>query len=169
MGVIWITGLAGSGKSRIAVDVVRLLRAQNAEPVILLDGDAVRAALGDGGYDRDARLAAAYRICRLAQLIARQGAIVVVATLSLFHEIHALNRAAGVPYLEVLVECPELLLRQRSPLYAQDDGAHVVGRGIAAEFPRSPHLLLRNDGGPEHIPTLAEHVVKTWADHVGIR
>lgn len=169
MGVIWITGLAGAGKSSIAVEVVRLLRAQNAVPVVLLDGDAVRAALGDRGYERDARLAAAYRISRLAQLIARQDAIVVVATLSLFHEIHALNRAEGVPYLEVLVECPEAQLRQRSPLYAQDDGAHVVGRGIAAEFPRSPHLVLRNDGGREQVPPLAEHIVRTWADHVGIR
>jgi adenylylsulfate kinase-like enzyme len=169
MGVIWITGLAGAGKSSIAGEVATLLRARASNATILLDGDAVRAAFGDDGYDRASRLAAAYRISRLAQLIAAQEATAVVATMSLFHEIHAFNRSLEVAYFEVFVRCSEATLRQRSPLYAQSNGDEVVGRGIAAEFPRAPHLVVHNDDTRQQVPAIAQRVVNAWIDHVGIR
>jgi cytidine diphosphoramidate kinase len=169
MGVIWITGLAGAGKSSIAGEVVTRLRACVPDPAILLDGDAVRAVFGDNGYDRESRLAAAYRISRLAGLVAAQHVIAVVATMSLFHEIHAFNRTLGMHYLEVLVQCSEVNLHQRTPLYAQDDGAQVVGRGIPAELPRAPHLVVHNDNARDQLPSLAQHIVSTWVNHVGVR
>lgn len=168
MSVIWITGLAGAGKTSIATEVVGLLRTRGTA-AILLDGDAVRVAFGDGGYDRSARLAAAYRISRLAQLVARQETIAVVATLSLFHEVHAFNRAAHAAYFEVLVECEEAVLRQRSPLYARINAGEIVGRDIPAEFPRSPHLVVRNEQAREEIASLASQILTAWSAHVGLR
>ena len=44
--VLWITGLSGSGKSTIATATAEILRANGEHPVVL-DGDAVRAAIAD--------------------------------------------------------------------------------------------------------------------------
>ncbi|MFP6902332.1 MAG: adenylyl-sulfate kinase, partial [Verrucomicrobiia bacterium] len=44
--VLWITGLSGSGKSTIAAAAADQLHARGERPV-MLDGDAVRAAIAD--------------------------------------------------------------------------------------------------------------------------
>lgn len=60
----------------------------------LLDGDAVREVIQDPhiGHDRASHLDNARRICRLAKLLADQGQVVLVVTMSLFSEIHRWNR-----------------------------------------------------------------------------
>ena len=100
--VIWITGLSGAGKTTVAQAAARCLRLKGMHPVIL-DGDAVRDVVCDPhtGHDRVSRLANAYRICRLAKLLADQGHLVLVATMSLFSEIHRWNREQLPNYLEV--------------------------------------------------------------------
>ena len=86
--VIWITGLSGAGKSTIARAAVTQLRALGELPV-LIDGDQIREAIADPntGHDIASRLANAYRISRFAKLFAEQGHTVIVATMSIFHEI----------------------------------------------------------------------------------
>ena len=165
MSVIWITGLSGAGKSTLAREVARLLIASGID-AMLLDGDAVRGEFADRAYDRSGRLAAAQRLSRLAADFSAQGRTVVVATISLFHEIHAANRIVHRDYMEIVLQCADTTLRKRSAVYA-DDAERVVGRGILAEFPLAPHLTLENDGdaSPE---CLARRIVERWTLHVGL-
>ena len=167
MSVIWITGLAGAGKTTIAREVERLLAAQDIL-VTLLDGDAVRKRFGDTAYDRAGRLAAAYRLSRLAAEISAAGQTVVVATISLFHEIQSANRTLHADYLEVFVQCDAATLQRRSPLYGRDIDASLVGRGIPAEFPVAPHLVL-DSGDASRVDALARRIVERWTTNVGIR
>jgi adenylylsulfate kinase len=167
MGVIWITGLSGAGKTSIAREVVRKLR-DRGTACLLLDGDALREVLGGIGYDRPARLAAAYRIARLAQWVAAQDFVAVVATISLFHEIHAFNRSAANHYFEVWVRCADALLRERSPLHAKADGSDVVGRGQPAEFPQRPDLILDNNGDRGTLGDHAQRILAAWHAHVRV-
>ena len=44
--VIWITGLSGSGKSTLAENLTRYIR-QSGKPIVMLDGDILREALGE--------------------------------------------------------------------------------------------------------------------------
>ena len=87
--VIWITGLSGSGKTTLAKALQKELPGS-----ILLDGDELREALGSAnhGFDVESRKKLAKTYARLAGLLARQGFIVLVATISLFHDLHAWNR-----------------------------------------------------------------------------
>ena len=144
--VVWITGLSGAGKSTLAAEVVRQLRAK-AAPVVLLDGDEVRAAIGDPGtgHDRDGRLANAMRICRFAKLFESQGLTVVVATMSLFHEVHEWNRANLAKYLEVLVQVELATVKARDPKGHYKRGENVPGVDLAPELPKSPDLVIPND------------------------
>jgi adenylylsulfate kinase-like enzyme len=149
--VVWITGLSGAGKSAIASEVRHGLAA-SGRAAVLLDGDEVRAAVADpaAGYNAAGRLANARRLTRLARIFEAQGLVVVVATMSLFHEIHEENRRAFRSYLEVLVDVDVDTLARRDPkgLYARaacDAATHLPGVVLAAELPRAPDLVIAND------------------------
>lgn len=84
--VIWLTGLSGAGKTTLARALLKYL-----PRAVLLDGDELREALGvaTSGFDAASRKKLALTYARLAGLLARQGLTVVVATISLFHDVHA--------------------------------------------------------------------------------
>ena len=144
MRLIWITGLPGVGKSTVARALVDRLR-DVGEPTLLLDGDRLREALAPvaGGYDEDARRRLAHTYANLAALISAQGSTVVMATVSLFGELHAANRARFARYLEVLLECEEAERQRRRPAATMEGPQHADA--IVPEFPAAPHLALATD------------------------
>ena len=152
--VIWITGLSAAGKTSTAEVVVKQLRARG-ETAVMLDGDAVREIVRDPnvGHDRASRLANAYRICRLAHFMAKQDLVVVVATMSLFHEIHQWNRENLPGYFEVLIEVDLEILRER------DQKGVYGGVDLAVEFPRHPHLTTDNNPATDDRGQIAREVI----------
>src|SRR5580700_9784200 len=85
--VFWITGLSGAGKTTLARELCNRLR-DAGHPVFFLDGDALRSAIAeDLGHSAGDRRRSAMRNARLCRLLAEQGAYVVCATISLFHEV----------------------------------------------------------------------------------
>ena len=147
--VLWITGLPRSGKTTLAKAVARSLRERRVG-VVEVDGDAVRAAFGgDLGYDREGRLANARRISGLCKMLSDQGLTVVCSTVSLFHEIHELNRASFALYVEVFLETSPETLRRRDPaLYraAESGAAFLPGVNQAYERPLNPTIVFRSAG-----------------------
>jgi adenylylsulfate kinase-like enzyme len=138
--VVWITGFAGAGKTTLA----RAAQARWPRPVVLLDGDALREALGgDHGHGREARLQLAQSYARLARLVAASGVDVLVATISMFHEVHAWNREHIPLYAEVYLEADRALLHERDQhgLYRATSSEQVVGEDLAAETPLQPDIV----------------------------
>jgi adenylylsulfate kinase-like enzyme len=163
--VIWITGLSGAGKSTIARATAEYLRDQGEIPV-LLDGDAVRAAIRDPHIEHDpaSRLANAYRICRLAKLLADQGHTVIVATMSIYHEIHSWNRCNCPNYFEVWVEVDLDALQSRDArgLYSRaknGETSNIPGLDLGYELPLNPDLILTNNPPLCDPEELAEQLV----------
>ena len=170
--VIWITGLSGAGKTTIAQEVVGRIRGEG-RCCVQLDGDKLRWAIGDpnAGHDRRGRILNAYRICRLARMLAEDGHLVVVSTMSLFHEIHEWNRQNLPGYLEVYIQVDLAVLKERDPkgIYqAGHRGAdnNVVGLNLDPEEPQQPHLVVNNNGHREDLGELAELILdrakKQW-------
>lgn len=144
--VVWITGLSGSGKTTLAV----ALRKEWPD-AILLDGDDLRKALGmeNCAFDKRGRKNLAFIYARLAQLIASQGFRVIVATISLFNDVHAWNRDNIPNYMEIFMDVPYEERARRDPkgLYAAEKSGmvqHMAGGSTQVELPLASHL--RFDG-----------------------
>ena len=94
--VIWITGLSGAGKSTLAAELVGRLRARGST-VVMLDGDELREVFGAvpvnaKNHGREGQLVLAMQDAHLCRVIAAQGFTVMIATISLFKEVHNWNR-----------------------------------------------------------------------------
>ena len=149
--VLWITGLSGAGKSTVANEVVLRLR-HSGRPVVMLDGDELREVFGvfeamDNNHARDTRLALAMKYSKLCHLLAKQNISVVIATISLFKEVHDWNRKNLPGYYEVYLKIPLQELRRRDPkgLYkGYDDGLikNVAGLDLEIDEPKTPDLLI---------------------------
>ena|SRR3990167_351611 len=147
--LIWITGLSGSGKTTIGSALYLKLK-QNYKNVVFLDGDSFREILGnDLGHNPKDRLENAYRIHRMCKFLVSQNIHVVCATMSLYKEIHELNRREMGNYLEVFIECEidELIRRDQKGLYTQaikGKQTNVVGVNLSFDKPQNSELTIDN-------------------------
>ncbi len=110
---LWMTGLPSAGKTTIGRQLVELLtsRGRFAE---LLDGDEIRRGLSaDLGFDRASREAHAGRVAFVAKLLARNGAIPIVALISPYRSSRAKARVEIGRFVEVYVNTPLSVCEER--------------------------------------------------------
>ncbi|WP_216914767.1 adenylyl-sulfate kinase [Nocardia noduli] len=152
---VWLTGLSGSGKSSVAVELERRLVA-SGRPAFLLDGDNLRHGLNsDLGFSAEDRTENIRRVGEVARLFAEAGVVAVVSLISPYRAdratVRAAHLAAGIPFVEVFVDTPLEICEARDPkgMYAKARAGEITGfTGIDApyEIPAEPDLILR----PEH-------------------
>lgn len=149
--VFWITGLSGAGKTTVAIQLSRMLQDKRGA-VIHFDGDQLRDIFQmSDAYDLRSRLDLASRYARLCHTVASQGVDIVCSTISLFPEIHQWNRDNISQYFEVFLRVPMDVLSSRdySGIYNPIGikvTKNVVGVDIPYTEPRSPDLIIENDG-----------------------
>ena len=152
--VIWITGLAGAGKTTLATKLCKRYREENSN-VIQLDGDKLRDLfVGESGADtsREARLRLSFGYSKLCKLLASQGFIVVIATVSLFKEVHEWNRSNIPAYKEVFLKVPFEVLeaRDQKGLYSKFHNGEitdVMGLDIEFDEPANPDFVFKHAQG----------------------
>lgn len=147
--IVWFTGLPASGKTTLARRVQAQL-AQDARPAVLLDSDELREVLEVPSYapaDRDRFYRA---LAGLAVLLARQGAVVLVAATAPLrvHRDRARQALAGAGgFVEVWVKTPLAECEARDPkgLYAKarrGEARDLPGIGLAYEEPLAPEVVV---------------------------
>jgi adenylylsulfate kinase-like enzyme len=151
--VIWITGLSGSGKTTLGRELVRQFNSTN-RLCVFLDGDELRGALGEVinesvKFELNTRKNLAFFYGRLCLKISEQGHLVVIATVSLFNEIHEWNRANLPNYCEVVLDTPIQAVRNRNSKNVYNstndlEKSPVTGIDFAAEFPVAPDITFVN-------------------------
>jgi bifunctional enzyme CysN/CysC len=147
---VWLTGLSGSGKTTISSALYTELLARGYR-VEVLDGDIIRNLfsnnLGFTTADRDENVR---RIGFLAELLSRNGIIVIVSAISPYRATREEVRTRISNFLEVYVNAPLHVCEQRDPkgLYkrARRGGIkHFTGIDDPYEFPLSPDVECRTD------------------------
>ncbi len=153
--VVWITGLSGVGKTTVAQHVVAEMNP--FQHTVSLDGDILREIFGGvQAYDADSRRERAFAYSRLCRELATQRTAIVIATISLFHDIHRWNRENIPGYFEVWLRAPldELRRRDSKGLYANDH--QMAGVHVPVENPEHPDLVIDHfgDTSPESAAAL---------------
>lgn len=153
--VVWLTGLSGSGKSTVAVELEHLL-VDSGRGAYLLDGDNLRHGLnGDLGFSDEDRRENIRRVAEVAVLFADASMVAVVPLISPFRAARASARRrceqAGIRFLEIYLNTPLELCEERDPkgLYARARSGELTGMtGLDAPYepPEQPDLELAADG-----------------------
>ena len=153
---MWLTGLSGSGKSSIAVELEALL-VGSGRPAFRLDGDNLRhglnADLGFGAADRAENVR---RVGEVSCLFAEAGMVAIVPVISPYaagrDSARARHVEAGLAFFEVFVDTPLDECERRDPkgLYAKARSGELSGfTGIDDPYepPTDAELTVRPDDG----------------------
>ena len=150
---LWLTGLSGAGKSTIAERVAAELR-RRGRRVEVLDGDVIRENLSKGlGFSKEDRDTNIRRIGFVAELLARNGVVVIVAAISPYRAVRDEVRARIDRFVEVQVHCSldELVRRDVKGLYRRalaGEIEHFTGVSDPYEEPLDPEVVV--DTGVEN-------------------
>ena len=151
-GVLWLTGLSGSGKSTIARALEQRLFDRGCQTV-LLDGDNVRHGLnGDLGFTARDRTENIRRVGEVARLFFEHGLLTLCTFVSPYQKDRDRVRAL-LPegrFLEIHVDCALEVCKERDPkgLYERAEKGEIARfTGVSAPYepPSHPDIAVHTD------------------------
>lgn len=149
--LIWITGLAGSGKTTIGNYLYYSLK-EHTDGVVILDGDILKTIVDSNvGYSTEERKKRAYKYAALCKALVEQGLVVICCTIAMYEEVRQKNRKDIKNYIEVFLDVPLDVLKERDKkgLYSSVSSGtqtDVPGMDLEVEFPQNPDIVIKNDG-----------------------
>lgn len=160
--LVWLTGLSGAGKSSIAAETQRQLKAAGVA-VQVIDADAVRPHLCGGlGFSRADREENNRRLAYVAGLFAAQGFVAVVAAVSPYRALRDAIRSQHPSFIEVFVDAPLQLCEERDPIglyrrFHAGEVSSLSGLDSPYEAPLQPEVHCRT--GEETVEQSAGKIV----------
>ena len=163
--IIWFTGLSGSGKSTIAVELEKLLY-QKGFHTYLLDGDNIRHGLNsDLSFSPEDREENIRRIGEVTCLFLDAGLITLASFISPYRKDRdrIREKAGKERFLEVFVDCPLEVCEQRDVkgLYKMArEGKISDFTGISAPYerPENPEITVNSS-----MDTVEESIERIYA------
>lgn len=146
---IWFTGLSGSGKTTIAIELEKLLHEKGLLTQIL-DGDNIRAGINNNlGFSEIDRIENIRRIAEVTKLFVNCGVVTICCFVSPTEEIrnNAKDIIGSTDFIEVFVNTSLEICEQRDVkgLYAKARKGEIKDfTGISAPFeaPKNPRIEL---------------------------
>ena len=142
--VFWVTGLPGSGKTTIAKKLKKPIEKIYGK-TILISGDDLRKIHNFKNYEVKKRLSYAKSYSKLVNFISKQNINVIIATVSLFKEVHIWNKKNIKNYCEIYIKSKtkEIIKNKKKRLYFKIK-KNLVGIDIKPEFPVKPSIQISN-------------------------
>lgn len=151
---IWFTGLSGSGKSTVAVELEGVLHKLGVLSY-RLDGDNVRLGINRNlGFSAEDRTENIRRVGEVAKLFVDSGVIALSSFISPYaadrDQVRALHEDAGMDFIEVYVDCPLADAEARDPkgLYKKARAGEIrnfTGIDDPYEAPQAPEVHLHSE------------------------
>ena len=168
---LWFTGLSGSGKSTIAVALEEALF-ERGHLSYRLDGDNIRLGINKNlGFSAEDRTENIRRIGEIAKLFVDSSVIALTSFISPYREdrdkVRALHEEAGMPFIEVFVDCSLDEAEKRDPkgLYKKARAGEIknfTGIDDPYEAPENAEIHLHTDQMTlqEEVELLLEYLTK---------
>jgi len=151
---LWFTGLSGSGKSTVAVELEGYLHEMGIVSY-RLDGDNVRLGINKNlGFSAEDRTENIRRIGEISKLFVDTGVISLSSFISPYRadrdQVRALHEDAGMDFIEIFVDCSLEAAEERDPkgLYKKARAGEIknfTGIDDPYEEPRKPEIHLHSD------------------------
>ncbi|MEL7037403.1 MAG: adenylyl-sulfate kinase [Cyanobacteria bacterium J06592_8] len=147
---VWFTGLSGAGKTTITRAIAEKLSSQECK-LEILDGDIVRENLTKGlTFSKEDRDINVRRIGFVANLLTRNGVIVLVSAISPYRAIREEVREMVGDFVEVFVNAPLATCEERDVkgLYKRARAGEIkqfTGIDDPYEPPANPEVECRTD------------------------
>lgn len=157
--LFWITGLSGSGKTRIAKKIVGDITKSYGKTIVL-SGDEIRNIFKLKGYSYNDRLDTVFKYCKLAKKITSQNVNVIFAVIGMMDKLRNWNRKNQNNYVEIFIksDLKKIIKAKKKKLYHKKI-SKIVGIDIQPEFPKNPHIKIINNFNRD-INYLSKEVVK---------
>lgn len=157
--LFWITGLSGSGKTRIAKKIVGDITKSYGKTIVL-SGDDIRNIFKLKGYSYNDRLDTVFKYCKLAKKITSQNVNVIFAVIGMMDKLRNWNRKNQNNYVEIFIksDLKKIIKAKKKKLYHKKI-SKIVGIDIQPEFPKNPHIKIINNFNRD-INYLSKEVVK---------
>ena len=145
--VIWLTGIPGSGKTTLALELQKFYE-QNGLPLEILDGDEIRKTLSkDLGFSPEDRKEHNRRVIFVAQILAKNGVTTIVPLISPYRETRAFARKEIPNFVEVWVKASvdECIKRDPKGLYKKAIAGEIknlTGLQAPYEEPENAELII---------------------------
>lgn len=159
---LWFTGLSGSGKSTVAVELEGTLHEMGVLSY-RLDGDNVRMGINKNlGFSAEDRCENIRRIGEVSKLFVDTGVLTLSSFVSPYRrdrdDVRKLHEEAGMDFIEIFVDCSLEVAESRDPkgLYRKARAGEIknfTGIDDPYEPPDKPEIHLHSDK-----QTLAEEV-----------
>lgn len=159
--VVWLTGLSGSGKSTVAAEVCRRLRARGLR-VEYLDGDTIRTLFPQTGFTRSERDTHVRHVGFLASRLEHHGVIVVCALISPYRSAREDARRMARRFIEIHVCTPleECERRDAKGLYRRARAGELTNfTGIDDPYEPPHHPELSIDTAQVSVDEAADRVM----------
>jgi len=145
--VIWLTGIPGSGKTTLALELKKFYD-QKGLPIDILDGDEVRKTLSkDLGFSPEDRKEHNRRVIFVAQILSKNGVTTIVPLISPYRETRDFARKEIPNFVEVWVKASVDECKKRDPkgLYKKAMAGEIknlTGLQAPYEEPQNAELIL---------------------------
>jgi len=162
--VIWLTGIPGSGKTTLAIDLEKYYQ-KNSLPVEILDGDEIRKTLSkDLGFSPEDRKEHNRRVIFVAQILSKNGVTTIIPLISPYRETRDFARKEIPNFVEVWVKTSvdECIKRDPKGLYKKalaGEIKNLTGLQAPYEEPQNAELIL--DTEKQNVEKSVEIILST--------
>ena len=148
-GVVWITGLSGSGKTTINKIIFTKLK-KKYRNILFLDGDNLRKEykIKKNSFDNKSRKKIGLFYSKLCKKYSDEGKLVLISVMALIKEVHSWNKKNIKNYKEIFLDVPLKELIRRDPKkiykkYFEGQYSNVAGFDLKYDIPKKPYIKIK--------------------------
>ncbi len=144
--LFFIQGLSGSGKTVISKKIKKEI-SRKYGPTILISGDNLRKIFELNDYSYNGRLSNSIKFRKFSKLITNQKINLIFNVVGLMHSTRKWYRKNIDNYIEIFVKADlkKIIKFKKKKIYHSKKNKNIVGISIKPEFPKNPHIIIKND------------------------